>query len=138
MKELKYVITTEFGNSRDYFMIWSGNETYDDPLGMTWTHFEVFAKCQRQIMVSDKLGKLTLFNTAEDAKRLADECGLSNYTIRQILFDMDIDRDTRMLAQHKAFFGANTSVTIETYTNNRFAEPGISNKAMNQLPEIFG
>ena len=138
MKELKYVITTEFGNSRDFFMIWDGNYTIDDPFGMTWTSFEVFAKCQRQIMVSDKLGKLTLFNTAEDAKRLADECGLSNYTIRQILFDMDIDRDTRMLAQHKAFFGANTSVTIETYTNNRFVEPGISNDAMKQLVEIFG
>jgi len=138
MKELKYVITTEFSNSRDFFMIWSGNETFDDPFGMTWTHFEVFAKCQRQIMVSDKLGKLTLFNTAEDAKRLADECGLENYTIRQILFDTDIDGDTRLLAQHKAFYGANTSVTVETYTNNRYVEPGISNDAMKQLAEIFG
>ena len=138
MKELKYVITTEFGNSRDFFMIWAGNETYDDPFGMTWTHFEVFAKCQRQIMVSAKLGTLTLFNTAEDAKRLADECGLENYTIRQILFDTDIDDDTRLLAQHKAFYGANTSVTVETYTNNRYVEPGISNEAMKQLAEIFG
>lgn len=138
MKELKYVITTEFGNSKYFFMIWTGNETFDDPIGMTWTHFEVFAKCQRQIMVSDKLGTLTLFNTAEDAKRLADECGLENYTIRQILFDTDIDDDTRLLAQHKAFYGANTSVTVETYTNNRFVTPGISNDAMKQPAEIFG
>lgn len=138
MKELKYVITTEFGNSRDFFMIWDGNYTLDDPLGMTWTNFEVFAKCQKQIMVSAKLGTLTLFNTAEDAKRLADECGLENYTIRQILFDTDIDGDTRLLAQHKEFYGANTSVTIETCTNNRYAEPGISDDAMKQLAEIFG
>ena len=138
MKELKYVITTEFGNSRDFFMIWEGNSNYDDPFGMTWTHFEVFAKCQRQIMVSEKLGTLTLFDTAEDAKRLADECGLENYSIRQILFDTDIDGDTRLLAQHKAFYGANTSATVETYTNNRFVEPGISNDAMKQLVEIFG
>lgn len=138
MKELKYVITTEFGNSRDFFMIWDGNYTLDDPLGMTWTHFEVFAKCQRQIMVSDKLGTLTLFNTAEDAERLANECGLKDYTIRQILFDTDIDSDTRLLAQHKAFYDANTSVTVETYTNNRFVTPGISNAAMKQLAEIFG
>lgn len=137
MKELKYVITTEFGNSRDFFMIWSGNETYDDPFGMTWTHFEVFSKCQRQIMVSAKLGTLTLFNTAEDAERLADECGLKNYTIRQILFDTDIDGDTRLLAQYKAFYGENTSVTVETYTNNRFFSPGISSNAMKQLVEIF-
>lgn len=121
MKELKYVITTEFGSSRDFFMIWTGNETYDDPFGKTWTHFEVFAKCQRQIMVSEKLGRLTLFNTAEDAKRLADEFGLENYTVRQILFDTYIDSDTRLLAQYKAFYGANTPVTVETYTNNRFA-----------------
>jgi hypothetical protein len=138
MKELKYVITTEFGNSRDFFMIWAGKETYDDPCGMTWTRFEVFARCQRQIMVSDKLGTLTLFNTAEDAERLADECGLENYTIRQILFDTDIDDDTRLLAQHKAFYGADTSVTVETYTNNRFVTSGISNRAMKQLAEIFG
>lgn len=138
MKELKYVITTEFGNSRDFFMIWDSNYTLDDPLGMTWTSFNVFAKCQRQIMVSDKLGTLTLFNASEDAKRLADECGLENYTIRQILFDTDIDGDTRLLAQHKAFYGANTSVTVETYTNNRYAEPGISDVAMKQLAEIFG
>lgn len=105
MKCLKYVITTElFGKSRDYFMIWDGNYTIDDPFGMTWTSFEVFAKCQRQIMVSAKLGTLTLFDTVGDAERCAKECGLSNYTIRQILFDMDIDGDTRMLAQHKAFF----------------------------------
>lgn len=138
MKELKYVITTEFGNSRDFFMIWDSNYTLDDPLGMTWTSFNVFAKCQRQIMVSDKLGTLTLFNASEDAKRLADECGLENYTIRQTLFDTDIDGDTRLLAQHKAFYGANTSVTVETYTNNRYAEPGISDVAMKQLAEIFG
>lgn len=138
MKELKYVITTEFGNSKYFFMIWAGNETFDDPIGMTWTHFEVFAKCQRQIMVSDKLGKLTLFNTAEDAKRLADECDLKNYTIRQILFDTDIDGDTQLLAQHKAFYGADTSITVETYTNNRFVTPGISNDAMKQPAEIFG
>lgn len=138
MKELKYVITTEFGNSRDFFMIWDGNYTRDDPFGMTWTHFEVFAKCQRQIMVSAKLGTLTLFNAAEDAERLANECGLKNYTIRQILFDADIDGDTRLLAQHKAFYGANTSVTVETYTNNRYAEPGISDATMKQLAEIFG
>lgn len=124
MKELKYVITTEFGNSRDFFMIWDGNYTLGDPLGMTWTSFKVFAKCQRQIMVSDRLGTLTLFNTAEDAKRLADECGLKDYTVRQILFDTDIDGDTRLLAQHKA--------------NNRYAEPGISDDAMKQLAEIFG
>lgn len=124
MKELKYVITTEFGNSRDFFMIWDGNNTLDDPLGMTWTSFKVFAKCQRQIMVSDRLGTLTLFNTAEDAKRLADECGLKDYAVRQILFDTDIDGDTRLLAQHKA--------------NNRYAEPGISDSAMKQLAEIFG
>lgn len=134
MKELKYVITAEFGNSRDFFMIWGGNSTFDDPFGMTWTNFEVFAKCQRQIMVSARLGTLTLFNTAEDAERLADECGLENYTIRQILFDTDIDDDTRLLAQHKAFYGADTSVTVETYTNT----PGISNNAMKQLAEIFG
>lgn len=133
MKELKYVITTEFGKSRDFFMIWAGNETFDDPFGMTWTSFEVFAKCQRQIMVSDKLGTLTLFNTVEDAERLADECGLKNYTVHQILFDTGIDSNTRFLAQYKAFYGANTSVTIETYTNNRFATPGISNNAMKQL-----
>lgn len=138
MKELKYVITAEFGNSRDFFMIWDGNYTLDDPLGMIWTHFEVFAKCQRQIMVSARLGTLTLFNTAEDAERLADECGLKDYTIRQILFDTDIDGDTRLLAQHKAFYGADTSVTVETYTNNRYAEPGISDAAMKQLAEIFG
>ena len=138
MKELKYVITTEFGNSRDFFMIWDGNYTIDDPLGMTWTSFEVFAKCQRQIMVSAKLGTITLFDTVEDAERCANECGLSNYTIRQILFDMDIDGDTRLLAQHKAFFGANTSVTVETYNNNRFVEPGISNEALKRLNAIFG
>ena len=138
MKNLKYVITTEFGNSRDYFMILDGNYTIDDPFGMTWTYFEVFAKCQRQIMVSAKLGTLTLFDTVEDAERCAKECGLSNYTIRQILFDMDIDGDTRMLAQHKAFFGANTSVTVETYNNNRFVEPGISNEALKRLNAIFG
>jgi hypothetical protein len=92
---------------------------------MTWTRFEVFAKCQRQIMVSTKnLGTLTLFNTAEDAERLADECGIKDYTIRQILFDTDIDGDTRLLAQRKA--------------NNRYAEPGISDAAMKQLAEIFG
>ena len=124
MKELKYVITTEFGNSRDFFMIWDGNYTFDDPFGMTWTNFRVFEKCQRQIMVSARLGTLTLFNTAEDAERLADECGLKDYTIRQILFDTDIDGDTRLLAQRKA--------------NNRYAEPGISDAAMKQLAEIFG
>lgn len=138
MKELKYVITTEFGKSRDFFMIWSGNETYDDPFGMTWTRFEVFEKCQRQIMVSKELGTLTLCDTAEDAERIANECDLKNYTVRQILFDTDIDGDTRLLAQHKAFYGVNTSVTVETYTNRRFAEPGISNNAMKQLAEIFG
>ena len=134
MKELKYVITNElFGKSRDYFMVWSGNSTYDDPFGMTWTHFDVFAKCQRQIMVVDKLGTLTLFDTKEDAKRFAVECNLSEYTIRQILFDTEIDGDTRLLAQHKAFFGANTGVSVNTYTNNSFCEPGISNKAMEYL-----
>ena len=138
MKELKYVITTEFGNSRDFFMIWDGNSNYDDPLGMTWTSFEVFSKCQRQIMVSAKLGTITLFDTVEDAKMCADECNLRNYTIRQILFDTDIDGDTRLLAQHKAFYGANTSVTVGTYTNNRFAEPGISDTALKQLNAIFG
>ena len=138
MKELKYVITTEFGNSRNFFMIWDGNYTLDDPLGMTWTNFRVFEKCQRQILVSEKLGRLALFNTVEDAKRLADECGIENYTIRQILFDTDIDGDTRLLAQHKAFYGADTSVTVETYTNNRYVEPGISDSAMKQLAKIFG
>ena len=138
MKMLKHVITTEFGKSRDYFMIWDGNCTIDDPSGMTWTSFEVFAKCQRQIMVLGKLGTLTLFDTAEDAERCAKECGLSEYTIRQILFDMNIDMDTRMLAQHKAFFGAGTSVTVETYNNNRFAEPGISGNALKQLRNMFG
>ena len=136
MNALKYVITTEFGKTRDYFMIWDGNSNYDDPFGMTWTSFEVFRKCQRQIMVSAKLGTLTLFDTVEDAKRLADECDLENYKIRQILFDMNIDGDTRLLAQHKAFYGVNTSVTVETYTNNRFAEPGISDTALKQLNAI--
>jgi len=134
MKELKYVITNDlFGSTRDYFMVWAGNSTYDDPFGMTWTRFDTFAECQRQIMVSDKLGTLTLFNTEEDAERFANKCDLSGYKIRQILFDTEIDGDTRLVAQHKAFFGVDIKVSVTTYTNNRFYTPGMSDQVMKFL-----
>ena len=91
MKKIKFVITNDYNHFlngvfiRDYLTVWSGNATWDDPFGVFWTSFEKFKYIQNRIK-SPEDGTITLFDTEEEANRVADELGVTGYTIRKILW----------------------------------------------------
>ena len=93
MKQIKFVITSDYNSfqyhisTRDYLTVWSGNATLDDPLGVFWTSFDNFKYIQNRIK-SPKDGIITLFDTEEEANRVADELGVTGYTVRKILWEV--------------------------------------------------
>ena len=93
MKKIKFVITRDYNDflynifDRDYLTVWSGNSTWDDPFGVFWTSFENFKGIQNRIK-SPEDGTVTLFDTEEEADRVAQELNVSGYTIRKILWEV--------------------------------------------------
>ena len=87
MKKIRFVITNNFFKSRDYLIAWNNNITYDSPNGLTWTSWEYFEDCNRNIIANPDLGILTLFKTEEEAESFAQEYNIKEYKIVEILFD---------------------------------------------------
>ena len=87
MKQIKFVITSDYNSTRDYLTVWSGNATWDDPLGVFWTSFDNFKYIQNRIK-SPEDGTITLFDTEEEANRVADELGVTGYTVCKILWEV--------------------------------------------------
>lgn len=93
MKRIKFVITRDYINlefdifTRDYLTVWSGNATQYDPFGVFWTSFKKFKDIQNRIK-SPEDGTITLFDTEEEANRVAHELNVSGYTVRKILWEV--------------------------------------------------
>lgn len=121
MKEIRFAITTEFpfSRTRDYLIAWSGNVTYDSPDGLTWTSWEYFRKCNKEILANKNLGISTIFKTYADAEAFAKEFDIKSYKIIEILFDTRISETDAKLAEMKE--------------RKNYAEPGISPEALKAL-----
>ena len=117
MKEIRFVITTEFpfSRTREYLIAWDANYTIDSPEGLTWTSWEVFEKCNKEILANGNLGLSTIFKTYADAEDFAKKFYIKQYKIIEVLFDTNI--------QHKN--------GIEPVGN--YYTPGISPQAFNAI-----
>ena len=114
MKEIRFVITTEFpfSRTRDYLIAWDANYTIDSPEGITWTSWEVFEKCNKEILANGNLGLSTIFKTYADAEDFAKKYNIKYCKIIKVLFDT---RPARIKVERNYY------------------EPGISPQAFNAI-----